>query len=676
MRRRAPIRSACLASLLCCLTALTPAAPALAAYGNAADGVDGAQLVSADYGRREQGDGSTRFATISADGRYVAMETAARNLFADDDPDPAGKYRAGGIFRFNLQTRALVKVADGDLFRESDNAFLARGASNPSISANGRYVAFSTGQRLSPADLNDNVDIYVRDMDLPSTDPGAYVLASAREGSDAPAAYAPAVGPPVASPAGAEISAGVALSADGRRLVFRTEAASDLPARPGTDTAAGQVFVRDLDARTTTLISVNRNPGSGLMTAEPAGGSLAATISADGTTVAWTGRNAAAQTRFLAGENTDPVFNYYLWRRAPFGATDVTRRITGLADPDDPVCRQLEEADPGMTTVFSPNATGPCFGPLTDQEGNRSDISSQLPALSSDGYTVAFLTGAGPRPLVQSGPGLDLYLTDMHPGVSRKQGTVELTRDSTSGDVATSAAIGSLAISPDGRYLALTTSRTKFLLPALQLVGTTRAVPNPKELYVVDLQARTIERVSRSLSGGDPDAGVLEPASISNGAERIAFSSFAGNLFRGDANLRADAFVATRVPPASGAGGGPDEAAGNSSVQSQRGKPRLLVRAKTKGGGVVVLTISVPAAGTVDAVASARAGKPPRKLTVASRSTKARGKGSFNLVMSAVPGLRPALAKGAKLRARVKVTFKPASGGKKLRASTAATFSD
>ena len=35
--------------------------------------------------------------------------------------------------------------------------------------------------------------------------------------------------------------------------------------------------------------------------------------------------------------------------------------------------------------------------------------------MSGDGYTVAFLTGAGPRPFTFTGPGLDLWMTDMTP---------------------------------------------------------------------------------------------------------------------------------------------------------------------------------------------------------------------------------------------------------------------
>jgi Tol biopolymer transport system component len=663
-----PLSCAALAILAAVL--LFPAG-AGAYYADAAEEAEGAQLVSADYARLEQGDDSSRFGAISADGRFVAIQTRSRNFFADDDPDPPGDFRAGGIFRFDMQTRALRKVADGDLFRESDGALLRRGAANPSISADGRFVVFSTAAQLVPADTNDNVDVYVRDMDKVESEPGAFQLVSARDGGDTPAGFSSPSPLPTGAP-GAEVSPEVAISADGSRVAFRTEAESDLPAQAGISTPPGQVFVRDLQSHTTSLVTAKRDPLSGSMTGEPAGGALGAALSADGSTVAWTGRNAAAQTRFLGGENTDPSFNYYLWRRAPFGTEQETRRITGLSDPDDPVCRREEEEHPGMITTFDPNQSGPCFGPLTDQEATRSDIGGQLPALSADGFEVAFLTGAGPRPLVQSAPNLDLYVTNMSPGLSRKQATTELTRDSPLNDTANSSPITSVAMSASGRYLAITSSRTQFLLPALQLAGTARTVPGPPEIYVVDLQAHTVERVAHSISGGDVDAGAQSGVTLSSDASRIAFSSFAGNLFVGDANQRPDVFVATRLPnaveappPAGGAGAPP-------SIKEDRGHPVVSVSAKSKKHGVLVLTISVPAAGSVNAVATARAGKPPRTRKVATRQTRARGRGTFHVVMRAESSY---LSAGTTLKGRVKVTFKPTDGGKSLHASTAVTFS-
>jgi hypothetical protein len=301
------MRRLALAGILA-LALLAPAS-ASAFYGY------GAQIVSADFARGEQGDDATTFAAISADGRYVAIQTRARNFFADDDPDPPGRYRAGGVFRFDLATQTLAKVADGDLFDEATNQFLRRGASNPSISADGRYVAFATAEPLVAADLNDHVDVYVRDMNVAIGQPGAYDLVSARDGGDVPAAYGtPAVPTPGSEP-GSDVSRGVAISADGRRVAFRTDAPTDLPASGAVDVPAGQVFVRDRVADTTTLVTAKRDPESGAMTSAPAGGAAGAALSADGTTVAWTGGNAGDQTRFLGGENPEPSFPYYLWRR-------------------------------------------------------------------------------------------------------------------------------------------------------------------------------------------------------------------------------------------------------------------------------------------------------------------------------------------------------------------------
>jgi hypothetical protein len=657
------------------IAALTPSA-ASAAWGNAWDGVDGAQLVSADYARLEQGDDSSVFAAIAADGRYVAFQTLARNFFSDDDPDPPGRYRAGGVFRFDLQTRALQKVADGDLFAEEgaveSNEFLRLGASNPSISADGRYVAFATAEPLLvPADTNDNVDVYVRDMDIPIDTPGAFDLVSARNGGDAPAGYGPAAVPFPGSEPGAEVSRGVAISADGSKVAFRTDAPSDLPASASPDVPAGQVFLRDRLTDTTTLVTEKRDPGTGAMTGEPAGGALGAVLSADGTTVAWTGGNADAQTRFLGGETPASIFFYYLWRRLGDGLSAPIRRITGLADPDDPGC------PPAAVTNFDQTSIGPCYGPLTDQESNRAGIVSQLPALSGDGYTVAFLTGAGPRPLAFTGPGLDLYITDMKPGSSRKASTVELTRDTVGGDPTTAPPIDSIAMSQGGRYLALTTVRTKFALPALQLLDEPRAVSGPRELYVADLQDRTLERVAHSFSGDDIDADVQNGVSISANGARVAFTAFAGDLFFGDANQSTDAFVATRqLDPA---GGLPPAGLGNlgaSTIEVDRGGPQIGVRAKSKRGGTIVLTISVPAAGGVKAVAKARAGDPRKLRTLATASGRARGPGrsKVRLILRPVRRYRRELHLRQTIPGRVFVSFVASRGGRRAGASRRVVF--
>lgn len=639
------------AAALAALAVLVAPAAAGASYG------EGAEMVSADYVRQEQGDDATVFAAISADGRYVAMQTRARNFFADDDPDPPGAYRTGGVFRFDLATRTLQKVADGDLFDEATNAFLRRGASNPSINADGRFVAFATAEPLVAADTNDNVDVYVRDMDATIGSPGAFDLVSARDGGDVPAAYGPPPSPFPGSNPGSDVSRGVSINADGQRVAFRTEAPSNMPAAATSDVPAGQIFLRDRATNTTTLVTRRRTDGT------PAGGGLGAALSADGSTVAWTGSNAAAQTRFLPGENQEPSFLYYLWRRIADGPAAPTRRITGLADPDDPAC------PPGAVTSFDQISTGPCYGPLTDQEDNRSSIVAQLPALSGDGYRVAFLTGAGPRPQAFTGPGLDLWLTDMSPGLTRKQATVELTRDPAASDPAAGPPIGGVAMSRDGTHVAITTPRTSFTGPPLQPLGSHRTVPGVRELYVIDLAARTVDRVARSYTGGDIDGDVQNGATINADGSRVAFSSFAGNLFFGDANSRADAFVADRDPTTGAQPPPPADDGPPGSIDIDADGPGLRARAKAGRKGEIRIAVTVPDAGDVKAVVKARAGKPRKPRTLATARKHADGAGELGLVLRPVQRYRAELRKRGKIAARVQIDYVASSGGERLSAN-------
>jgi WD40-like Beta Propeller Repeat len=630
---------------------------------------DGASIVSAHFGRLEQADDTTQYAAISGDGRYVVIQTRARNLFADDDPDPPGRTRLGGLFRFDIATRTIELVADGSEAPENDtNTVLVRGALNPSVSHDGRHVAFSTGQQLVPQDMNGNVDVYVRDMTIPIRAPGAFDLVSAKDSGDVPATYGPRIPDQPGVNPGAEVTRGAAISADGTRVLFRTiEVSSDLPAQLTQDTPGFQVFLRDRVANTTTLVTRRASDGS------PAGGALGpAGMSADGTTAVWTGRNAADQTRFIDGENTDPAFLHYLWRRVADGAGAATRRITGVSDPDDPAC------PPDASVFFDQTSTGPCYGPLTEPEYLRAGITNLLPAISADGRRVAFLTGSGPRPNANTAQGLDLYLTDMSPGQARKGSTVELTREGIAGDLATGASIDSVSMSADGRRLALTTSRTRFLLPALTYQGSARLAPTARELYVVDLPTRTIERVTRSFTGGDTNGDVVNDPSLSADGERVAFVSFAGNLFFGDGYPHADAFWTERRPepppdPGGGAGAGGDPGGGVTVVEDPDA-PFLGVRVLRSRRGRLVLRVRVPAAGTVAAAARARVGRPRRQRVLARETRFHPRSGALTIRLRVVRRYRRELARRSRIPARLRVTFSPSRGGRRLSRSPRASF--
>jgi WD40-like Beta Propeller Repeat len=619
------------------LGALALAAPAGAAWQN------GATIVSASYERLEQADGPSQSVDISDDGRYAVFQTRAQNLFASDDPDPPHLDRVGGIFRHGLAPGKLELVADGDLYDSSLN-LVRKGAQAPAVSADGRYVAFSTQQALDRGDTNDAVDVYVRDMDLDPGAPGAFTLASALDNGDVAPAYDGA--------AGTRSSPRTAISDDGRRVAMFTTAASNLPSGgAGTPTPAGQVIVRDLDSRRTTLVSQTTSGA-------PAGGappSSEVAISGDASVVAWSGTARADQTRLVGGEAPGPAL---LWRRIADGPSAPTRRVTGAGDPDDPGC------PPGgaMTSASAPVA-GPCDGPLV----NDPNAGYGPFALTGDGTRVAFTADAAPRAAIGAeSPGrMDVFLADMHPGLSRKAGTQELTREGQDkNDRATSTDIVGIGMSENGGEIALTTQRTRFLLSPPTLIGSAGATVDNQEVYVIDVGAGTIEVAVHGV-GGARASGNDTPTqpTLSADGSRIGFSSNATNLIVGDGNSAPDAFVVDRTVET----GRALEQRTTVAPQPTLVIPDWVMRATatTHSDGKIAVVAVVPGAGRVQATATTKA-RPRKARRAARRVTRktgsADGPGAITVVLK-VPRRDRALARRRHgLTVAVSVRYQPTAG--------------
>ncbi len=712
----------------CCFALALFAASAGATYGPPSGGLGGAEIVSVDRASDEQADAPTVEAAISANGRYVVFETRASNFFENDggvvgpqgvepDVEPPGTLREGGVFRYDRDTGELALVADGsEVHAEGPEAgkLIFRGAENPSISANGRYISFSSAQQLVPQDTNENIDVYVRDMDVPLTadrkDSGAYTLVSAKSGGEEPATYtAPSPALPGENP-GAEVWPGTAISADGRYVVFRTTELgasglpkSNLPGQSGVETPPRQLFVRDLQTKTTTLVSREKKgePEEG----EPAGGAIGpASISADGSTVSWVSLNAPAQTRFLPGEVENLSQAYYLWRRWQESAA-VTRRVTGIADPEDPDCHEGEGVNPS-----DPTATGPCYGPLSEPEASLAPINGADPALSEDGYTVAFLAGAALRPNITKESGLDVFLTSMRPGVTRKGGTRELTLAVSSGAQGSTPSIESLALSPDGSTIAFTSLRDSFVLPEPQPIGAFRPLPTASDLYVINLGANTLERAVVGYEGGEPNGSVsLDPTLTQNGST-VAFVSAASNLIYGDANGFPDAFTASLQPPGGTAAlpAGVNAGSGGFSLTATS-SPELGVSVKRAKDGGVILLVETPGPGKLTAQARGSAPKAapqkkakapsgarkaaaheskaepkpkkstPKKKTsptvlLASATATARSEGTTTLTLHLSSKYVKDLQLAGKLKANVTIDFTPTAPAEALSDEVSATF--
>ena len=165
---------------------------------------------------------------ISADGRYVVFESWADNLVADDSNGEVD------VFRRDRQTGTTVRVsvsyAGGNALGPSEN---------PSISANGRYVAFASGAvDIVQVDGNSLWDVFVRDMDSGTTE---RVSVSSSGGDGDGDSNRPSI------------------SADGRIVCFSSVSTNLVP---GYATTIGDIYVRDLDTDETSLVSLGHDGSS------------------------------------------------------------------------------------------------------------------------------------------------------------------------------------------------------------------------------------------------------------------------------------------------------------------------------------------------------------------------------------------------------------------------------
>jgi Tol biopolymer transport system component len=690
-------RSAFSLAMSVCL--LAPAPSAHAFYGPAGGGF-GADVVSVDNASDEQGNAATTDADISADGRYVVFQTQATNFFEDDggvvgphgvepDVEQPGTLREGGIFRYDRLTGAIQLVADGSETHTEGpekGELLFQGAQDPSVSADGRYVAFSTAQRLVPQDTNENVDVYVRDMDVPLTSDrehsGSYTLASAKDGGEQPATYASREQPLRGAEPGAEVWPNTSMSADGRYVVFRTtELASDLPNSAAPDTPPLQLFVRDMQAETTTLLTRNKTTSEPLGDPQsPLGAIGPATISADGSTVAWVSTGAPEQTTFIKNESEDVKQPYYMWRRWQEPEAK-TRRITGIADPEDPECHGQEEVDPAERT-----ATGPCYGPLNEPESGLASITLAAPGLSEDGYTVAFLAGAALRSQNTKSSGLDVFTTSMRPGVTRKAGTRELTLDVPSGNIGSTPSIESLALSADGSTIAFMSSRDDFVLPEPRPVGAFRPFPKASDLYVIHLDENSLERAVVSYEDTDPNESVLMDPTLTRDGRTVAFASYASNLIYGDANEGPDAFTATLQAAAGTSAPAPEVNAVESGFSLlATAAPELGLHLKRARGGALALLVETPGPGSLSVRARAivpsakrpklrSKAKKDRAILLARASAVARSEGTTTVVLRISSKYVGDLQRLGKLKATITVKFDPPKPAESLSAQANGTF--
>jgi hypothetical protein len=637
--------SPALAAATALFALLTLAVPARAAYDL------GAEPVSATAA--ELGDLDSTSPSISGNGRFVVFRTES-SILLGPSPDPSQPL-AAGLVRKDLLTGALALVAPPG----------AGGAT--SISDDGRYVLFETTDTLAAGDTNTRRDVYLRDMTRQLSSIDAYELVSSLDGPEQSPVY------PTAGTGGRTGIRGFSLSGDGRTALFWTDGPSNLPAGGATTTPRAQVFVRSLARGETRLVTRDKADPGLPGTPVPAEGEFATTVvpnpvlSGDGTTVAWQDTHPASQTTFLPGQPTQgPAF---LWRKMTSGPQAPARRLTGIADPDDPACSL------SAPYIQSETATGPCYGPFASSEAkalNTVDLTNYPLSISDDGRRVLMMSDAKRRPYRVQFQRRGLFVVDMSPGVSRKRGTVESVSVS---KALTDAGRGILSavLAGDGRHIAFVSRNNAFDGPRPfgtfqtgELIAT--------NVFVLDLAANSVERATRSFAGRDYQGALLDPEigttddtrvdelAVSTDASAIAFQAADGNLFVGDANGVPDVQVVRRSAATTPIGlepqpSAPDGPPKEPPVNPLRPIHPLIGYVQVRRGGVATLRVRLPAAGRL--TAEARAG---RRLLVAKLARRLKRPATLTLSLRPSRAARAALRRGTRLNVVVRLRYVPRRG--------------
>ena len=498
-------------------------------------------LVSVNSAGTGSGNGGSPFSAdelpaISANGRYVAFGSGASDLVANDDNG------TGDVFVRDLQsgTTILVSVNSASTgavhslalrFNSLPSAGSPASASgnglslNPSISADGRYVVFeSYATDLVPGfGSGQYVDLYVRDMQTGTTEPvnvdtgpsddlllGYQLSADGRSVAFETASSALMQDDIFVRDLAAHTTSLVSvstdghtrgnnssttpvISADGRFVAFYSEA-RDLIAGfvDGNDLAQGDVYIRDLRLGTTTLVSMNQDgTASGNNQSNP--------------------RAFSANGQFLAFDSV----------ASDLAAYDANGQ-------DDLFVRDLVH---GTTTLASVNlsGTGSGNGKVVFTEADISAL--RPPLLSADGRFVVFESQADDLVANDTNGTVDVFVRDLVGGTTT---LVSVTKTGTASGNGSSSVGG---ISADGRFVTFTSD-------ASDLVA--NDTNKTFDVFVRDLRAGTTTLLSaNSASSGTGDQASSDALPSSDGTTFVFFSS-AANLVAIDQNNKGDIFAAHR----------------------------------------------------------------------------------------------------------------------------------
>ncbi len=317
-----------------------------------------------------QANGASSHPSISANARYVAFQSSANNLVAGD---------ANGqldVFVRDTVANTTTRVSVNSISMEATGGI--DGSSNPSISGDGRFVAFfSDAVNLVLGDTNSMRDVFVRDIGAGTTT-RISVDSSGLQANDG--SYRPSI------------------SYEGRYVAFDSFASNLVV---GDTNGKPDVFVRDTVANTTTRVSVDSSGVQGN------GNSLNPSISGDGSYVAFY----SSASNLVSGD-TNGYQDVFVHDQTTGTTARVSVDSSGVQADNASDIYLPSISSEGPYVTFYSSATNLVAGDtngssdvfVRDFERNTTtrvslgtggaQANGALPSISSDGRYIAFLSGA------------------------------------------------------------------------------------------------------------------------------------------------------------------------------------------------------------------------------------------------------------------------------------------
>lgn len=349
-----------------------------------------------------QGNDDSRFPSISADGRFVAFASYADNLVPGDTNDHVD------VFVHDRLTGQTERVSLNSAGEQVNNW-----SSYPSISGDGRYVAFaSLASNLVLQDTNNTYDIFVYDRLTSQVE--RVSVDSAGQQADGYCRFP-------------------AISGDGRYVAFES-AATNLVA--GDTNGKLDVFVHDRLTHQTSRVSVDSGGG------QANGNSQNASISADGRYVAFD----SLATNLVVGD-ANGASDVFLHDRTTGQTIRVSVNTGGVeangASHSPSVCAagpvvafvsaasNLVDADTnGRADVFVRDlAAGSTARVSVNSAGGQADDLSFSCSISADGRRVAFDSNATNLVPADTNNRVDVFLHDRVTGQTRRVSMTSLRQE-------------------------------------------------------------------------------------------------------------------------------------------------------------------------------------------------------------------------------------------------------